>query len=41
LSHPRKRGGKDEEKKMATLARMEVEGQGGGEQSCNDDDDEG
>ncbi len=40
-SHPRKRGGKDEEKKMATMAGMEVEGRGGGSQPCNDDDDEG
>ncbi len=41
LSCPRKRGGKDEEKKMATTAGMEVEGQGSGGQSCNNDDNKG
>ena len=40
-SRPRKRGGKDEEKMMATTAGMEVERQGGGGQSCNYDDNEG
>jgi hypothetical protein len=32
-SHPRKRGGKDKEKKTAMIVGMEVEGQGGGGQS--------
>jgi hypothetical protein len=41
LSHPRKSGGKDEEKKTATTAGMEVEGQGSGRQLCNDDDNKG
>jgi hypothetical protein len=41
LSQPWKREGKDEEKKMATTVGMEVEGQGGGGQSCNNDDNKG
>jgi hypothetical protein len=41
LSRLRKRGGKDEEKKTAMTAGMEVERQGGGGQLCNDDDNKG
>jgi hypothetical protein len=41
LSHPRKTGGKNEEKKTVMTVGMEVEGQGGSGQSCNDDDNEG